>query len=96
LVAGLLQDDLLGNSLRQLYLEPLESERDGGAALRQTLMSYFVADRNMSSAAAALGVNRRTVANHLQAIEQLWGRPMRECAMEAEAALRLADLDGEV
>ena len=34
LLASILRDDLLTTSLRQLYLEPLESARDGGKAWR--------------------------------------------------------------
>lgn len=90
--ASMLQDDLLGASLRQLYLAPLESERDGGEALRETLRAYFAADRNASSAAAALGVSRRTVANRLRSIEALIDRPLNASCAEIEAALHLHDL----
>src|SRR5260221_8332468 len=37
LLACVLQDDLLATSLRELYLAPLEHERDGGKAMRDTL-----------------------------------------------------------
>jgi hypothetical protein len=57
LLAAMLRDELLVTSLRQLYLEPLEAERDGGAALRTALNSYFCAERNVASAAAASGVS---------------------------------------
>ncbi|HUC08578.1 MAG TPA: hypothetical protein VMR96_10885, partial [Solirubrobacterales bacterium] len=36
LLASALRDDLLADSLHDIYLAPLESERDGGAALRRT------------------------------------------------------------
>ncbi len=93
LLASVLQDDVLTSSLRQLYLSPLVAERDGGQAFRATLRAYFAADRNVSSAAAALGVSRQTVVNRLRAIEERIRRPLSHCAAEVEAALRLADLD---
>jgi PucR C-terminal helix-turn-helix domain/GGDEF-like domain len=92
LLASMLQDDLLATSLRELYLAPLESERDGGEMLRETLRAYFKADRNVSSAAAALGVSRQTVTNRLKAVEQRLGRSLNTCASEVYAALRLESL----
>lgn len=93
LLASILQDDLLTASLRERYLAPLAAERDGGEALRETLRAYFAADRNASSAAAALGVSRRTVANRLRVIESLIDRHLNDAAAEIEAALRLHDLN---
>src|SRR6476659_9082083 len=70
LLASVLQDDLLIGSLEERYLAPLASERDGGATLRATLRAFFSADRNVSSAAALLGVTRHTVANRLRTVEE--------------------------
>jgi hypothetical protein len=92
LLASMLQDDVLATSMRELYLAPLSRERDGGAVLRQTLRAYFVAERNASSTAAALGVSRQTVFNRLRAIEERLARPLGSCAAEIDAALRLEDL----
>jgi hypothetical protein len=92
LIASMLQDDLLATSLRELYLRPLEDERDGGKALRQTLRAYFASDRNVSSAAAALGVSRRTVTNRLRAIEARINQTLSTVATEVDAALRLYEL----
>jgi hypothetical protein len=89
LLASVIQDDLLVTSLRQLYLAPLETERDGGEVLRETLRAYFAADRNVSSAAVALGVSRQTVINRLHGIEEKLGRQLRYCAAEFETALRM-------
>jgi hypothetical protein len=91
LPASLLRDDLVAASLRQLYLEPLEGMRDGGRAARETLRAYFSAERNVSSTAAALGVDRRTVTNRIRAIEDLFGRPLADFATDLEIALRLGD-----
>lgn len=89
MVASILGDDLFGTSLRELFLVPLERGRNGGVALLATLRAYFAADRNVSSAAAALGVSRQTVINRLNVVEGLLGRPLSACAPEVEAALRL-------
>jgi hypothetical protein len=91
LLASILRDDLVATSLRQLYLEPLEGGRDGGKVARETLRAYFAAERNVSSTAAALGVDRRTVTNRIRAIEGLFGRPLQDFATDLEIALRLAD-----
>jgi DNA-binding PucR family transcriptional regulator len=90
-LASIARDDLLATSLRRLYLEPLERMRDGGKVARQTLRAYFDAERNISSTAAALGVDRRTVRNRLGAIEELLGRPLTGSLADLEIALRLDD-----
>lgn len=95
LLASALQDDVLSSSLRQLYLEPLGGEREGGAVLVETLRAYFDAQRNVSSAASALGASRNTVTNRLQAVEQLLDRPLNACSADLETALRIAELDAE-
>lgn len=93
LLASLLQDDLLACSLRQAYLVPLEAEREGGITAKQTLRAYFAAARNVSSAAAALSVSRRTVASRLAAIEERLGRPLNSIVTELEVAIRLEELE---
>ncbi len=92
LLAASLRDEVLAHSLRELYLEPLAGERDGGEALRKTLRAYLDAGGSASSAAAALGVNRNTVAARLRAVEKSFGRPLLECGGELDVALRLAEL----
>ena len=88
-LAAIGRDDLLETSLRRLYLEPLEPGREGGKVARETLRAYFDAERNISSTAAALGVDRRTVRNRIGAIEELLGRPLRGSLADLEIALRL-------
>lgn len=92
LLASAMQDDLLAASLRRLYLIPLERESDGGEISRKTLRAYFSAERNVSSAAAILGVSRRTVANRLGRIEARLGCSLSSALAEIEVALRLEDL----
>jgi hypothetical protein len=96
LLASMLRDDLLLTSLRELYLAPLATERDGGTAARETLRAYFAAEHNVSSAAAALGVSRQTVINRLHGIEERLDRQLGTCTAELSAALRLDDLDRPV
>jgi hypothetical protein len=93
LLASTLQDDLLASSLDQLYLAPLRQERDGGEAAKQTLRAYFAASGNASSAAAALGVNRRTIAARIASIEEKIGRPVDSVSAEIETALRLDEIE---
>jgi hypothetical protein len=93
LLATALADDLLITSLRRAYLAPLESERGRGEAAKATLRAYFGAARNVSSAAAALGINRRTVASRLAAVEERLGRRLDAVATELELALRLDGLE---
>ena len=91
LLAAVIRDELLVTSLREIYLEPLERARDGGKAARETLRAYLKAERNVSSTAAALGVDRRTVRNRLTAIEETLGRPLQGSLLDLGIALELAD-----
>jgi hypothetical protein len=86
LEATIMRDELLSASLRRLYLA---RSRDGGAAARETLRAYFAAERNVSSTAATLGVDRRTVRNRIRAIEAAIGRSLKDSAADLEIALRL-------
>ncbi|HEX5375622.1 MAG TPA: helix-turn-helix domain-containing protein [Solirubrobacterales bacterium] len=92
LLASVLQDDLVATSLHRLYLTPLRLERDGGEIARKTLRAYFVSRRNISSAAASLGVSRRTVSSRLRAIEDRLG--LRLDTPELELALSLEEVGG--
>lgn len=90
-LAAITRDELIATSLRQLYLVPLERARDGGKVARTTLRAYFAAERNVSSTAAALGVDRRTVRNRIRTIEGLLGRSLKGSVADLEIALRLDD-----
>jgi hypothetical protein len=95
ILTSLVQDDLLATFLRD-FLKPFEKDRDGGKTARKTLRAYFAAERNISSAAAALGVSRRTVANRLRAIEERLGRSLGGIGVEMELALRFDALEAYV
>jgi PucR C-terminal helix-turn-helix domain/GGDEF-like domain len=92
LLASIVQDDLLVASLCQLYLDPLAKERDRGETAQETLRAYFASGRNVTSAAAALGVSRNTITNRIRVIEAAIGSPLTARATELEAALRLKEL----
>ena len=92
LLASILRDDDQVEFLTETYLAPLAAERDGGEVLRKTLRAYFAAARNVSSAAAALGVSRKTVNNRIFTIENHIGRPISTCAAELEIGLCLDQL----
>ncbi len=79
-------------SLVDVYLAPLYQARNG-ATLRATLRAYVDAGRNVKAAAAALGVDRGTVAKRLNTIESLYlGHPLDQRMAELEVALCLEEL----
>ncbi len=92
LLASIVEDDLLLNSLRNRYLNPLLREGDPRDDLPETLSAYFAADCKVSSAAAALRVDRHTVSRRLRIAEELLGLSLRSCATELDAALRVHQL----
>jgi hypothetical protein len=92
LSASMGRDPLLTASLREKYLLPLDNAKVGGEVLRTTLRTYLRADRNCSSAAAALGVSRQTVTNRIQTAERWIGLPLSECQHALAAALSLEEL----
>jgi hypothetical protein len=87
-------DPLLVTSLKTMYLAPLSEAPDGGAALRETLRAYFASGGNVSSAAAHLAVDRRTVSSRLRVAEEAVGRRLEACAADLSLALRLDELGG--
>jgi DNA-binding PucR family transcriptional regulator len=72
----------------------LEAERDGGEVLRETLRTHLGTGGNISSSAAALGVDRRTVTRRIRTIEEKLGHSLPDRAAEVEVALRLWELEG--
>jgi DNA-binding PucR family transcriptional regulator len=93
LLASILRDELLVDSLRRIYLEPLDRHREGGDLLREALEAYFACNRNASSAAAALELDRRTLTRRLRIVEQVLDGPLDRISTELEAALRLKSLE---
>jgi PucR C-terminal helix-turn-helix domain len=92
LVAPLLRNEVPARSLEEIFLAPLDSPRNGGQVLRQTLRALFATGHNIKAAAAMLEVDRGTVRNRRRTIEQRLGRPLHRCQAELEVALRLEQL----
>ncbi|MGN6258775.1 MAG: PucR family transcriptional regulator [Solirubrobacterales bacterium] len=92
LVASAIRDPLLLNSLKNRYLRPLLSERDGGKALHHTVRTYFALEGNTSSTAAALNVKRHTITNRIREVETRLGRSLVSCSTELDLALQLTEL----
>jgi hypothetical protein len=84
LLASAMRDETLVRSLHNLFLVPIRDGRDEGRASLETLKAYFAAQRNISSAAAALGVSRRTVASRLRRIEERLDRLLATCVAALE------------
>lgn len=95
LLAAVLRDENLAESLRQTYLAPLDELGDTGPLLRETLRAYFDAGFNAATAAAALEIDRHTVQRRLRKVEEALGRLLHACHAEIEVALVLEELDGE-
>jgi hypothetical protein len=92
-LAAIVQNDTLAQSLTQMYLVPLHAQRDGGARLLRTLRVYIALECNATCAAESLQVGRRTVKSRVRTAEELIGCPLRECLGELDAALRLDALE---
>ncbi len=91
LLAAALQNETLARSLEQRYLMVLGDQRDGGDKLCRTLRAYIEAECNATSAAQALGVNRRAVDRRVRTAEELIGCSLRSCLAEVDIALRIHD-----
>jgi hypothetical protein len=92
LLAAAMRDELLADSLRSLYIEPLAGD-DG--TVREALRAYLSAGGNVSSTAAALGLSRPTVRSRLKQAEERLGRSLGSCTAELETALRLHGLGAD-
>lgn len=92
LLAAVLGNEPVIESLLQTYLAPLDNAGDTDGSLRGTLRAYFDADCNTVAAAAVLKVNRHTVRRRLQKVEEALGRLLPGCHAELEVALRLEEL----
>lgn len=91
LLAAALRDPDLSHFLIEYYVDPLGGER---SALGETLLVFLELNGNASSAAAALGISRQTVAARLRSVEERVGGRIGSYASQIETALRLARLDG--
>jgi hypothetical protein len=92
LLATALKDDVLARTLVEVYITPLVDARGSGGVLLQSLRAYLAVGCSVSSAAAALGVARKTVESRLRTIEERLGRTLHLCPPELEVALLLEEL----
>lgn len=94
LVSAIIRSPWLAMSLIETYLTPLNDKGGSGDVLRRTLRAYFEADRNVASAAAALGVARPTVQRHLRRVEERLGQTLDICSAQLQVALSAEELVG--
>lgn len=95
MLAAVLRDDLLAESLTRSYLAPLKDDLGGDVYLKRTLRAYLKSGRNISSTAAALRVSRPTVKKQVDRAEQLLGHRLDLRPVQLEAALCLWEFNGE-
>lgn len=93
LLATALSNEVMGKSLLDRYLNPLNRQRDA-TSLRGTLETYLDLNCNAVSAAAALRVDRHTVKRRLQRIEESIGESVSDRRAEFGVALRLETMTG--
>jgi len=89
-VVGALQNEAMIGMYEKVYILPLNSLHGNGLPARKSLLAYFEHGRNVSSAGKAIGVNRRTVENHLSDVRKVLGDLLDLTALEI--ALRLEEL----
>jgi hypothetical protein len=92
LEAALLTDERAARRLLERELGPLGGDEERTVTLCATLEAYLETGQNASAAAAMLGINDRTVAYRIRAIEDALGRSVPSRSAELAAALRLRRL----
>ncbi len=91
LLAALLRDQALAESLLETYLRPLD-DHDSKMALCRTLRTYLATGFNAASTSAILGIDRSTVQRHLRKVEEQLGRHLHTCHAELKVALEFREL----
>jgi hypothetical protein len=91
LLAHALEDEDVATSLVRTHLGPIRNGSRGNS-LRETLRAYLRTGQNAASAAAMLGVDRRTVNYRLRSIEQALGDSIAARHAELKIALELEQL----
>jgi hypothetical protein len=92
LLAAVLQSEMRTESLVDVFLSPISQTDHGGAPIEDTLRAYLAAGGSIKATAAHLNVDRRTVYNHRQLIEEQCGYQIHSHWAELVVALRVADL----
>lgn len=96
LLASMLKDEVLADTLRDRYVVPLNSSPEFDRRARETLSAYLRAEQNTSSAAARLGVSRRTVTKRLRKVERAIGCSVVSAAKEIQAAMQFDDFVSQI
>jgi hypothetical protein len=92
LLAAVAADRDLADFLEETFLTPLCGPSHRDRDLPATLRAYLDARGHMSKAAAALEVDRETLASRIRMIEEQIGRPLHLCLAELDLALRVGEL----
>lgn len=94
LLSAALRSNISAKSLRNIFLAPLDDDRNGGQVLRQTMRALFETGYNVKAAASMLGVDRSTIRKRRRTVEDRLGRPLHSCQSELDIAMRLEELEG--
>lgn len=93
MLAATLQDEVFAESLRKRIHPLLTESLAGNRTVGDVLRAFLQHGRNVSSAAAALGVSRNTVTGHLRVLEAHLGTSLAAHTAELEVALRLLEFE---
>jgi hypothetical protein len=88
-------DDLLGATLRDRYVVPLDGAGVQAPAIKGTLAAYLSSEWNATSVSEQLGVSRKTVNSRIRVAETLIGQSLPTCASALQVALALDADDRE-
>jgi hypothetical protein len=88
-------DELLGLTLRERYLMPLNTVGAQAAAIKDTLAAYLRSEWNATSVSERLGISRKTVNSRIRVAETLIGESLPTCASALDVALALDADDRE-
>lgn len=92
LLASALRDPVGVRQVVEVYMRGIVGQDSASQTLRATLRAYLSADRNLTAAAASLGVDRRTVSYRLRTVQERVGYMLHARMAELELALRLHEL----
>lgn len=93
LLSAALRNSISAKSLKDIFLGPLDDDRNGGQVLRQTMRALLETGYNVKAAASMLGVDRSTVRKRRRTVEERLGRPLHSCQSELDIAMRLEELE---
>lgn len=92
LLSAVLRDPRLTESILETFLQPLDGKSGRGPVLRETLRTYFGAERNAATTAQRLKVDRATVRRRLTSVETLLGLKIDTYVPQLQVALAVEEL----